>query len=183
MSKGPGDSRFFPLRTQAFAQPNSGARKKRRNFFPPMRWSSMSAIFSMAQLKRWLCWGWFRNIERRWGYDFSGGMPQLLNTARHLGRMAGMILAELTTKSSKQSQLSVFQVFLGNFKDFLWFFCFWCFSVNFDPICVQLATPTGRIIFQVAWNMTCWYIFGLEQISPSKLLEACMSFMVGLIHN
>ena len=107
----------------------------------------------------------------------------VLNTARHLGRMAGMILAELTTKSSKQSQLSVFQVFLGNFKDFLWFFCFWCFSVNFDPICVQLATPTGRIIFQVAWNMTCWYIFGLEQISPSKLLEACMSFMVGLIHN
>ena len=46
----------------------------------------------------------------------------VLNTARHLGRMAGLILAELTTKSSKQSQLSVFQVFLWNFVFFCFFF-------------------------------------------------------------
>ena len=56
----------------------------------------------------------------------------VLNPARHLGRMAGMILAELTTKSSKQSQLSVFQVFLWDSRIFL-FFCF------FLSILIQFA--------------------------------------------
>lgn len=58
-------------------------------------------------------------------------MLGLLNPARHLGRMAGMILAELTTKSSKQSQLSVFQVFLWDSRIFLFFGVFLSILIQF----------------------------------------------------